>query len=94
MQFRISCLLVSCLLVLSLLPSILLAQEPATVKKQTALSGIVVDTSGAVINGAIVVVRGTDGAEQRKILADSNGAFVISGLAAGSYVLVVSNPGF
>ena len=94
MQFRISCLLVSCLLVLSLLPSILLAQEPATVKKQTALSGIVVDTSGAVINGAIVVVRGTAGAEQRRILADSNGAFVISGLAAGSYVLVVSNPGF
>ncbi len=69
------------------------ASIPQT-SKQSSLSGTVVDTSGAVIAGAIVVVRSADGVEQRKIQADGNGAFVISGLAAGSYELVVSNPGF
>jgi TonB dependent receptor/Carboxypeptidase regulatory-like domain/TonB-dependent Receptor Plug Domain len=69
------------------------ASIPQT-SKQSSLSGTVVDTSGAVIAGAIVVVRSADGVEQRKIQVDGNGAFVISGLAAGSYELVVSNPGF
>jgi Carboxypeptidase regulatory-like domain/TonB-dependent Receptor Plug Domain len=62
--------------------------------KETVLSGSVVDTSGAVIAGATVLVRSADGAEQRKIQADGSGAFVIRGLAAGSYLLAVSNPGF
>ena len=58
------------------------------------LSGTVVDTSGAVIAGAAVQVRSTDGSVQRTTHSDRNGSFILSGLAAGNYRLVVSNPGF
>ena len=58
------------------------------------LSGTVVDTSGAVIAGATVQIRSTNGTVQGTTLSETNGSFIISGLAAGNYRLVVSNPGF
>ena len=58
------------------------------------LSGTVVDTSGAVIAGATVQVRSANGTVQRTTQSDRNGSFIISGLAAGNYRLVVSNPDF
>jgi protocatechuate 3,4-dioxygenase beta subunit len=47
------------------------------------LSGTVVDTSGAVIAGATVQVRSANGTVQRTTQSDTNGSFIISGLAAG-----------
>jgi hypothetical protein len=58
------------------------------------LSGTVVDTSGAVIAGAIVQVRSANGTVQITTQSDANGSFIISGLSAGNYQLVVSDPGF
>ena len=58
------------------------------------LSGTVVDTSGAVIAGATVQVRSANGTVERTTQSDRNGSFIISGLAAGNYRLVVSNPDF
>ncbi len=58
------------------------------------LSGTVVDTSGAVIAGATVQVRSANGTVQITTQSDTNGSFIISGLSAGNYQLVVSNPGF
>jgi hypothetical protein len=58
------------------------------------LSGTVVDTSGAVIAGATVQVRSANGTAPRTTQSDTNGSFLISGLAAGNYRLVISNPGF
>jgi hypothetical protein len=58
------------------------------------LSGIVVDTTGAAIAGATVQVRSAGGALLRTAQSDTNGAFLISGLFAGHYRLVISNPGF
>ncbi|HWT65022.1 MAG TPA: carboxypeptidase-like regulatory domain-containing protein, partial [Terracidiphilus sp.] len=58
------------------------------------LSGTVVDTSGALIAEAAVQVRSADGAVQRTALSNTHGYFVLSGLAAGSYRLVVSCAGF
>jgi len=58
------------------------------------LSGTIVDASGAVISGATVQVRSANGIVRTTTQADANGAFTISGLAAGNYQLVVSNPGF
>ncbi len=58
------------------------------------LSGTVVDTSGAVIPGATVQVRSADGSVQSSTRSDRDGSFIMSGLPAGSYRLVVSNPGF
>jgi len=58
------------------------------------LSGTVVDASGAVIAGATVQVRSANGFVQSATQSDRNGSFALSGLAAGNYRLVVSNPGF
>ena len=58
------------------------------------LSGSVVDTSGAVIVGATVQVQGANGTVLITTQSDANGSFIISGLSAGNYRLVVSNPGF
>ena len=56
------------------------------------LSGTVVDTSGAVIAGATVQVRSANGTVQTTTQSDTNGSFIISGLSAGNYRLVVSIP--
>jgi len=58
------------------------------------LSGTVVDTSGAMIGGATVQVRNANGTVQRTAQSEKNGSFIFSGLAAGNYRIVVSNPGF
>ena len=67
------------------------ASEPAI---PAHLSGTVVDASGAVIVGATVQLRTPDGAVLRTTQSDRNGSFLISGLPAGDYRLVVSNPDF
>ena len=76
------------LFLLLLVPSLLFAQGI------TQLSGTVVDTSGAVIAGATVQVRSANGTVQKTTQSDTNGSFIISGLSAGNYRLVVSDPGF
>ncbi|MGD0831911.1 MAG: TonB-dependent receptor, partial [Terracidiphilus sp.] len=58
------------------------------------LSGTVADPTGAVIAGAAVQACGANGTVQRSTNSDRNGSFILTGLAAGSYRLVVSNPGF
>src|SRR6202161_567309 len=58
------------------------------------VSGTVVDSSGAVMAGATVQIRSVDGAEKVKTRTDANGAFSISGLAAGNYRLVVASASF
>src|SRR5271156_1729599 len=58
------------------------------------LSGIVVDTSGAVIAGAAVQVRNANRTVQRTTQPNASGSFSISGLSDASYRLVVSKPGF
>jgi hypothetical protein len=58
------------------------------------LSGTVVDTSGAMIAGATVQVLSANGTAQRTSQSKTNGSFILSGLPAGNYRLVVSNPGF
>ena len=59
-----------------------------------SLSGIVVDTSGAVIAGAAVEVRSADGTVRKTARTDSDGSFTISGLSAGTYRVIVSKPDF
>jgi hypothetical protein len=58
------------------------------------LSGTVVDTSGAVIAGATVQLHSANGTVQKTTQSHTDGFFLFSGLAAGDYRLVVSNPGF
>jgi hypothetical protein len=60
----------------------------------TRLSGTVVDVSGAVLAGATVQIQSANGTALRTTQSNRNGSFILSGLAAGNYRLVVSNPGF
>ena len=59
-----------------------------------AVSGTVVDTSGAAIAGVTIQIRSADGTVRATTHSDTNGSFFISGLAAGDDELVVSSPGF
>lgn len=69
------------------------AQTLAAIKTYR-LSGNVVDTSGAAISGATVQIRSADGAVERTTRSDRDGSFSVSGLSAGNYRLVISNPDF
>ena len=70
------------------------AAGPSDPAHLTRLLGTVADPSGAVIAGATVQVRSANGNLQKTVQSDANGTFVISGLAAGTYRLVVSSPRF
>ena len=85
-------------LLLVILPAACMAQEGAIRGRSdkalfSQLSGTVLDTSGAVIPGATVQVRNANGLV-RRTQSDTSGSFTISGLSAGSYQLIFSNPGF
>jgi len=58
------------------------------------LSGTIVDSSGAVIAGAIVQLRSSNDTLLKTTQSDKNGSFLVFGVPAGNYRLVVSHPGF
>ena len=68
--------------------------QPAAMTDKAQLSGIVVDTSGAAIAGAVILLQSANGTVRTAAQSGANGSFMISGLAEGHYRLVVSNPGF
>jgi iron complex outermembrane recepter protein len=78
----------SWILLLSLLSIRLYAQQSATV------SGTVLDPKGNVVAGATVAItnEGTD--QVRKITADGQGHFSVSGLTVGKYTVQVTAAGF
>ncbi|MGA9544953.1 MAG: TonB-dependent receptor [Candidatus Sulfotelmatobacter sp.] len=85
------------LIVSSSLPTIAQEKTPVATSDKAhppRLSGTVVDASGAVIAGATVQVRSAKGTAQITTQSDPHGFFLISGLSAGDYRLVVSKPGF
>jgi outer membrane receptor protein involved in Fe transport len=90
--------LLSFLFGIMLTSALVAAQEKTVATNDGAqppqLSGTVVDASGAVIAGATVQVRSSNGTVQKTTQTDANGSFSISGLSAGNYRLVISNPGF
>ena len=70
------------------------ASVSGSLSAQQIVSIRITDQTGAVIAGATVQVRSANGTVQRTTQSDTNGSSIISGLAAGNYRLVVSNPGF
>ena len=71
------------------------AQGPTSEQvQQTQVSGSVADISGASIAGATIQVRSENGTRQKTAQSDRNGAFLISGLTAGNYRLIVSKADF
>src|SRR5262245_36527230 len=68
----------------------------AAVSAQTTTStieGTVTDTSGAVIAGASVTVRGDTTAAERTVTTDARGVYRITALPAGTYTVTVASAG-
>jgi hypothetical protein len=58
------------------------------------ISGTVTDKSGSAVAGADVVISSTNGSATHTTTTNGDGAYVVSGLAGGTYDLVVSAKGF
>jgi hypothetical protein len=84
----------SAISLLLLLTSCIWADPPGATGSSRQLLGTVVDASGAVIAGATLQVQSANGTAQTTAQSDTNGSFTISGIPAGDYLVVVSNPGF
>ena len=61
--------------------------------KAGAISGVVSDSTGALIPGAAITLAGPDTRDQ-PVTSDGLGRYSFSGLAAGRYALSVSAAGF
>ena len=69
-------------------------QQPTGSERAHQLSGTIVDTAGGVIANATVVVQSANGNVVTTIQSDTNGSFIVSGLSAGDFRLVVSHANF
>jgi hypothetical protein len=69
--------------------SVVYAQVPVA-----TISGLIKDSSGAVIQGAQITTTNLDQGLERRGRSNSDGAYSISGLQPGTYVLEVQSPGF
>lgn len=64
------------------------------VAKPATVSATVVDPSGARISAATVHLEDTHAGHKQDAVTDSEGRFVLSGVPAGTYNLVIQSPGF
>jgi len=76
-----------------LLLALSLLTLPAWAQSGT-VSGTVSDTNGDPVPGAMVSLEDADGSEAGSAMSDADGAFSISGVAAGSYTVTVGLDGF
>ena len=60
----------------------------------SSLSGVVTDSTGAVVANAAITVRNVATSEEYKAVTASNGTFAVPVLAAGTYTVIVSATGF
>lgn len=73
---------------LSLTPHLLRAQSGGTI------TGTIVDQASKVVNGATITVKNDSGASAGTTATDADGHFSVSGLAAGTYDVEATAPGF
>ena len=74
-----------------------LALVPAALRAQVgsaALSGVVQDTTGAIVPGATATITNTVSGAERVATANGEGLFSFSAVLAGDYTLTIAAPGF
>jgi Carboxypeptidase regulatory-like domain/TonB dependent receptor/TonB-dependent Receptor Plug Domain len=80
--------------VVVILAALFLAVPPAAAQTTTStIAGTVTDSSGAVIRGAEVTVRGETIAAERRATTDERGEYRLTALPAGTYTITVTAPG-
>ena len=80
--------------VVVILAWLFLLAPPAVAQTTTStIEGTVTDTSGAVIPGAEVTVRGTTLAAERRTTTDAKGVYRLTALPAGTYTVTVTATG-
>jgi hypothetical protein len=84
------CLCVQSYLVLALL----ISSAPLFAQSTASISGTVKDASGGVIPGVTVVVKDDATGNSQETVTDTDGAFQIPALGAGSYTVTASLTGF
>ena len=77
------------LLIIVSLPALLLAQGA-----RGKITGVVKDSSGALIPSAVVMVRDADTGLSTATVTQSNGAYLIPGLSPGEYRVTAEVAGF
>src|SRR5207245_6438407 len=94
------------LLVLTMLfPFAVLAQDPfekpsppfqprPDLAQSGSLTGTVTSPDGAPIPGATVTVRNTNTRQERTVITDESGRFVVGGLSPGPYEVIIEYAGF
>jgi len=74
---------------------LIFAAVPASAQRATAsIAGLVTDSSGAPIPGALVVVKSSSTGLQRSITSNDSGYYTITALPAGPYSITVTKEGF
>src|SRR5262245_30012524 len=69
-------------------------QTPALAADDGRFSGTVLDPSGSVVSGATVVARNERTGEERTVVANADGRYVLPGLRPSTYTITVKIPGF
>lgn len=71
------------------------AQQLSAPEPQPAtIVGTVVDSTGSVVSGAMVVLEGQSGNDDRRVVTQNNGFFKLDGVRPGIYHVSVSAQGF
>lgn len=92
MSLRLHCLIHTVIALAFCLAAI--AAHAQSAPAAGVLRGHVTDPTGALIPGAQITVKTTQGAVVGTATADAAGGFVVRGLAAGNYVLEANFQGF
>jgi hypothetical protein len=70
------------------------AGQTASTEGSATVSGVVLDTTGAAIPGALVILTHRDGTQVRSIVSGGTGEFTFANLPAGSYLVRIDAIGF
>src|SRR5262245_49813754 len=80
--------------VVAILACLFLAAPPSAAQTTTStIEGTVTDSTGAVLPGAEVTVRGVTVAAERQTTTDVKGAYRVTALPAGTYTVTVALAG-
>jgi hypothetical protein len=70
------------------------AGQTASTEGSAIVSGVVLDTTGAAIPGAQVILTHRDGTQVRSMMSGGTGEFTFANLPAGMYLVLINAKGF